>query len=274
MRRIAICNHKGGVGKTSLTVHLSGALAEMGLHVLLVDADSQGDLSSVFLDDPETLPYTLADFFTGSGLPARSILQPGRFPNIAILPADKRLNDLDKTTGYAESPLAEVLADALDDLADAFDVALLDCPPRPHLTGYASLVAADELLVPVQASQFSMRSLAPLHEEVQLVQQHWNPALTIRGYLMSMVPPRAKRQEEMRATLTQALGAERLLRSMVPLMEAFETAVNLRRPITLTVKNKPARNKAANVIRELAQELLGVKEVEHVGHTDTPTAAA
>src|SRR5712691_1255274 len=68
LKKIAIVNHKGGVGKTSTSVHLAGALAEMGYRILLVDCDSQGDLSALFLSGHENLPYTIADVFAGTGI--------------------------------------------------------------------------------------------------------------------------------------------------------------------------------------------------------------
>lgn len=259
IKRIAVCNHKGGVGKTSLTTHAAGAIAELGRRVLLVDGDSQGDLSALFLPTPEALRYTVADLFSGAGVLARDVLQPTAYPNISILPADKRLNQVDMTHGYAESPTALALADAVSELADEFDYVLYDCPPRPHLTGFAALVGSDEVIVPVQPSQFSVRSLATLHEEVDLVKRSLNPRLRLRGYLLSLVPTRSATQVKLRQMLTSAFGEELVLGSVVPVMASLDTAINMRKPIVAHAK----KSKAAEIIRSLVAEILGGNEHGH-----------
>src|SRR5207302_9952108 len=95
--KFAITLHKGGVGKTTTTTNLAGALAAQGQRVLLIDCDSQGDLSSVLLDDHEKLPHTVADLFADTGVLAEHLIRPTHFARIAIIPADRRLDRFQRT---------------------------------------------------------------------------------------------------------------------------------------------------------------------------------
>ncbi len=254
LNRIAIVNHKGGVGKTSTTIHLAGVLVEMGYRVAIFDCDSQGDLSAVFLTDHEKLPYSITDVFAGTGVAAKDILQPTAFEGIFVAPADHRLNLVDKTHGFEHDANVAALADAVSQIERDFDFILFDCPPRPHLSGYAALVAAREVIVPCQPSQFSVRSLATLSDEVRRVQQTLNPQLRVRGYFLSLVSPHSTTQATCRRLLTGTLGADRVFKTAIPLMPAFDTAINLRKPITEHARSSPA----AAVFRRFALELLGV----------------
>ena len=126
--------------------------------------------------------------------------------------------------------------------------------PRPHLSGYAALVAAREVIVPCQPSHFSVRSLATLSDEVRRVQQTLNPKLRVRGYFLSLVSPHSTTQATCRRLLNDALGADRVFKTAIPLMPVFDMAVNLRKPITEHARSSPA----AAVFRRFALELLGV----------------
>jgi chromosome partitioning protein len=253
MRKIAIINHKGGVGKTSTTVHLSGSLAAMGYRVLICDCDSQGDLSSIYLTDHEALPYSIADIFGGRGLPTADLVQPTFHDNIFVIPADARLNQVDKTHGFEEDPNVQALADAVSQVEAEFDFIIFDCPPRPHLSSFAALIAATEVLIPCQASQFSVRSMAKLLQEIDLAKRSLNPQLKIAGYFLSMVSSRSSTQQKYREMLVEALGEELVLKTAIPVMATFESAINYGKPVSI---HSP-KSKAAQVMSAFAMELIG-----------------
>ena len=253
MRKIAIINHKGGVGKTSTTVHLSGTLAAMGYRVLICDCDSQGDLSALYVPGHEALPYSIADIFGGNMIPTKELVQQTLYPNICVITADARLNVFDKTHGFENDPNVHCLADAVSEVEADFDFVLYDCPPRPHLSSFAALVSASEVLIPCQASQFSVRSMAKLMQEIELAQQHLNPQLKIRGYFLSMISSRSTTQQKYREMLVEALGDELVLRTAIPIMATFESAINVGKPISA---HSP-KSKAAQVMTDFAMELIG-----------------
>jgi chromosome partitioning protein len=251
-RKIAIVNHKGGVGKTCLSIHLAGAFAEMGYRALACDCDSQGDLSKVYLPKHSQSPHTIADIFSGTGILTKDLTQATQYQNLWVLPADFRLNAHDKTAEYHLDPAARLLADALTEVEHEFDMIVFDCPPRPHLTGFAALVAANEVIVPVVPSRFAIECMSSLHWELDAVRQRLNPNLRLRGYVLSLVKPRSTTHQTYRGLLAASLQAGSLLETMIPEMAALDTAINLGKPVTV---HSP-RSKSAAVIRAFAKELL------------------
>jgi chromosome partitioning protein len=262
LHKIAIVNHKGGVGKTCLSIHLGGAFAEMGYRTLLCDCDSQGDLSKVYLPNYKDLPYTMADIFAGSAVPTREIIQPTAYKNLCVIPADFRLNAHDKTTEYHRDPKVRLLADALTEVEHDFDIIMLDCPPRPHLTGFAALVAATEIIVPVVPTRFAIESMVSLHSELDAVRERLNPNLRLRGYVLSLVKGRSATHRTYGELLSASVQAGPMLKTAVPEMAALDTALNLGRPVTAY----SPRSRSASVIRAFARELLAEHTVGNGRH--------
>lgn len=252
MKKIAIINQKGGVGKTTTAANLAGAFAEAGYRTLLLDCDSQGDLSTLFLPGHEQLPHSIADIFGGTPLAIRDLIHPLVHGDLFLIPADHRLNQFDKTFAYEDDPHALMLADALAEVEKEFDIILFDCAPRAHLSSFAALVAATDVLVPVQPSQFAVASLLTLHREIEAVRASRNPDLSVRGYFLSMLNPRSPTQQACRQALIQSLGAELVLKTAIPAMATFDTAINLGMPVTMHAP----RSKAAAAVRAFALELL------------------
>ncbi len=255
LKKIAVINQKGGVGKTTTAVNLAGAFAELGYRTLMLDCDSQGDLSTIFLPGHEELPHSIADIFAGSPIPIKDLIHQLPQENLFLIPGDRRLNQFDKTYGYEQDPQALALADALSTVQENFDLIVFDCAPRAHLSSFAALVAATDVLVPVQPSQFAIGSILTLHQEIESVRASRNPKLTVRGYFLSMLKPRSPTQKACHETLVQALGKELVLKTAIPEMATFDTAINMGKPVTVHAP----RSKAANLVRTFARELLGVE---------------
>src|SRR5207253_9532505 len=115
--------------------------------------------------------------------------------NIAVVTADERLNVVDKTHGFGSDPNATCLADAVAAVQDQYDYILFDCPPRPHLSAFAALCAATHVVIPCEPSQFSVRSMVPLMEEIELARKTFNPQLQLLGYFLSKVTNRSRTQD-------------------------------------------------------------------------------
>ena len=255
---IALCNLKGGVGKTSTTFHLAGTMAKEGRRVLCLDVDPQASLTQGFFgpDMMRALPRhsTIAALF-GDGLapsPDELIRQTG-IPGLAIVPGSGYLT----RHNVPEPWLAEIddqraLAGFTSEVRGEFDVIMLDCPPNLHLCAWAALTAANHLVVPLQAEDFGSQGIAAILDCVDAVRSGPNPGLQLAGYLLTMHNPRLGVHRAYETMLRELYGDE-VMTSTVPLGTDFKEAVAVRKPI---VAYKP-KGASAKAIKALADELLG-----------------
>ena len=169
MDSLAITNQKGGVGKTALTVNLGGALAEDGRRVLLVDLDPQGHLTEALGLGETTEPATLAAAMLGTWTgDARELVTSYR-PLLDVIPTNVDAFLLEQRL-YQERGREHRLARVLEQLADAYDVALIDCPPSLGSLTDNALVAARRALVPTQSEDTALRALRLLLSQVESVE--------------------------------------------------------------------------------------------------------
>lgn len=186
MKVIAITNQKGGVGKTTTTVNLAAALAEQGLRVLLVDLDPQASATSV-MGAKENSHGSIYHALIGEKA-ARDLVLPTRVPNLSIIPADLDMAGAEIEVARMENHILQ-LRQALADVREqnAFDFALLDCPPSLGILMSNALAAADEILVPIQCEYYALEGLSLLMEVTERIRSSGaNPNLAISGLLMTM----------------------------------------------------------------------------------------
>ena len=186
MKIIAITNQKGGVGKTTTTVNLSAALAEAGQRVLLVDIDPQASATSV-LGLKESASGSIYQALIGARH-ARELILPTRIPNLSAIPADLHMAGAEIELARMDDhmiQLRKVLADIRDQ--NAFDFALLDCPPSLGILMTNALAAADEILVPIQCEYYALEGLGLLMDVTERIRASGaNPTLSISGLLLTM----------------------------------------------------------------------------------------
>ena len=194
MARIyAICNQKGGVGKTVTAVSLGIGLAREGKRVLLVDVDAQGSLTaSLGYQQPDQMEVTLATVMRKviQDLP----LQPGlgilhHSEGVDLLPANIELSGLEVTLVNTMSR-ETVLRECLSGIQEQYDVILLDCCPSLGMLTINALAAADQVLIPVQANYLSIKGLEQLLRTISKVRRQINPKLGIAGILVTMADMR------------------------------------------------------------------------------------
>ncbi|MBU1180485.1 AAA family ATPase, partial [Patescibacteria group bacterium] len=158
---IAVANQKGGVGKTNITFNLSGALSEKNKRLLLIDLDQQGNLSSSFLENIYTLEFTIVNLFLDNDIDIAKVIQKTSFQNIDIVPSNIDLSKID--LHLAGEPDAQYfLADKLKDLKGGYNYIIIDCPPSLGLATRIGLVAADEVIIPLECQEWAVKGTAYL----------------------------------------------------------------------------------------------------------------
>jgi chromosome partitioning protein len=181
---IALANQKGGVGKTTTAVNLSGELARHGLRVLLIDCDPQGNATTSLGIAKRDLQSTTYDVVMGLVEAKEAVRTTGR-AGFDIIPASEHL-----AGAMVELTTVEQrewrLAEALGQLDGAYDRILIDCPPSLGLLTLNSLCAAGRILIPLQCEYLALEGLAQLKGTIDRVQQHLNPTLSILGVVMTM----------------------------------------------------------------------------------------
>ncbi len=206
MRKIAVLNQKGGVGKTTSVVNIAAALANMGSRVLVIDFDPQGHLTTHLGLDPEKIEAGSYKVLTQSATVEQQMMLAR--PNLWLLPSNIDLVG-------AESELVSVvgreiiLREALVGLEDKLDYIIVDCAPSLGLLTLNALAAVDEILIPLQPHFLGLQGLGKLLQTVSLVNKRINPKLQVKGVLLCMFESRASLPQEVKADIEGFLQSAR-----------------------------------------------------------------
>ena len=216
----AICNQKGGVGKTVTAVNLGIGLAREGKKVLLVDMDSQGSLTaSLGYQQPDQMENTLATILGRIILdepvsPGEGILHQAEA--VDLLPANIELSGLEVTLVNTMSR-ETILREYLNSVREQYDVILLDCCPSLGMLTINALAAADQVLIPMQAHYLSIKGLEQLIRTISNVKRKINPGLEIAGILITMADLRTTYSREIIELLRNSYGDKlRIFNSIIP----------------------------------------------------------
>ena len=184
---IAITNQKGGVGKTTTAINLSASLAHLKARVLLVDADPQGNASTGSGIDKNALEYGLQQVLLNEVKIENALLNTAYGYDILATNGDLTAAEVE----LIQAPhRAQVMEQHLACIAHHYDFIIIDCPPALNTLTLATLVAATELIIPMQCEYFAMEGLAALISTMQQVKAHLNPKLKLLGILRTMYDPR------------------------------------------------------------------------------------
>ncbi len=248
-KTIAVCNQKGGTGKTTTTVNLASALASLGKKVLIVDMDPQGNASSGVGVNKNEINESLYDVLLQK-VPTSQALIKTNFQNLDIIPCNINL------TG-AEIELVGVLSretrlkKAIEAIKANYDFIFIDSPPSLGLLTLNALVAADAILVPIQCEFYALEGVSQLLNTISLVKDGLNPELHIEGVLMTMADFRTNLTNEVISEIRNYFK-EKVYKSIIPRNIRLSEAPSFGKPINVYDNTSLGATK----YNELAEEFL------------------
>jgi chromosome partitioning protein len=249
-RIVAVCNQKGGVGKTTTTINLGAALAEQGRRVLLVDFDPQGALSVGLGIQPHELELTVYNLLMERGVQAHDTVMKTNVTGMDLLPSNIDLSGAEVQLVH-EVGREFVLGGVLEPLIPDYDIILIDCQPSLGLLTVNALACSDGVLVPLECEYFAMRGVALLMETIDKVSTRLNPKLGIDGLLATMYDARTLHSREVLARVVAGFG-DKVFHTVINRTVRFPDATVAGEPIT---SFDPA-SLGASSYRDLAREVL------------------
>jgi chromosome partitioning protein len=249
-RTVAVCNQKGGVGKTTTTINLGAALAEQGRRVLLVDFDPQGALSVGLGIQPHDIDGTIYNLLMERDVTAHDVLFKTGVNGMDLVPSNIDLSGAEVQLVH-EVGREYVLGGVLEPLVPEYDVIMIDCQPSLGLLTINALACADGVVIPLECEYFAMRGVALLMETIDKVSRRLNTKLTIDGLLATMYDSRTLHTREVLASMVNGFG-DQVFHTVINRTVRFPDATVAGEPIT----SFDSGSMGANSYRELAKEVL------------------
>ncbi|MEF3405144.1 ParA family protein [Agromyces sp. CCNWLW203] len=248
-RIIALCNQKGGVGKTTTTINLGATLAEYGRRVLAIDFDPQGALSAGLGVPTHDVP-TIYDLLLSRTLDPADVIQKTSVEGLDVIPANIDLSAAEVHL-VTEVAREQILASVLRRVSADYDVILIDCQPSLGLLTVNALTASHGVVIPLECEYFALRGVALLIETIDKVRDRLNPAIQLDGILATMYDSRTLHSREVLERVVDAFGDE-VLETVITRTVKFPDASVAGTPIT----EFAPEHQASRAYRQLARELV------------------
>ncbi|MGY1753247.1 ParA family protein [Blastococcus sp. SYSU D01042] len=251
-RVIAMCNQKGGVGKTTSTINLGAALTEFGRKVLLIDLDPQGALSVGLGVPAQTMDRTIYNALMERRTSLRDVRVHTDVPGLDLVPSNIDLSAAEVQL-VSEVAREQTLLRVLADVRDEYDYILIDCQPSLGLLTVNALTAAQGVMIPLECEFFSLRGVALLVDTIDKVKERLNPQLEISGILATMYDPRTVHCKEVFSRVVEAFG-DTVFQTVIQRTVRFPETTVAGQPITTWAPT----SSGASAYRDLAKEVLAL----------------
>lgn len=246
---IAICNQKGGVGKTSTAVSLASYLALEGRKSLLIDLDPQGNATSGLGIDKKNIQKSIYHALLES-VPLSDIILPTCVNNLFVVPSNQDLSGLEVEL-VSELGREGRLKKALGTLDASYEFVIIDCPPSFGLLTINALTGSHSLIIPIQCEYYALEGLSQLVKTINLVKDNLNSTLEIEGIVMTMADFRTNLTQEVINEVRKFFG-NKVYSTVIPRNIRISEAPGFGKPIALYDKE----SEGAKKYKELAKEFL------------------
>jgi len=225
---IAICNQKGGTGKTTTAINLSTYLSIQGRKVVLIDLDPQGNSTSGLGIDKNSLKDTIYDILINN-VDVTLCLTKSYVDKLQVIPAD--INLIGAELELMDSPHRERrLLSVIENIRQSYDYIIIDAPPSLGFLTLNALVACDSVIIPVQCEYFALEGLGQLLKTINLVKERFNPKLEIEGVLLTMADFRTNLTTEV-INETRSFFKDKVFRTIIPRSIRLSEAPGFGKPI-------------------------------------------
>jgi chromosome partitioning protein len=249
-RVVALCNQKGGVGKTTSAINLGAALAELGRRVLLVDFDPQGALTAGLGVQPQQVDRTIYNLIMEPNLGIDEVMVKTAVPGIDLLPSNIELSAAEIQL-VSEVAREQALSRVLAPVRDEYDFVLIDCQPSLGLLTVNALTAAHGVIIPLECEYFSLRGVALLiGTTIEKVQQRLNPDLKLDGILATMYDGRTLHGREVFSRILDAFG-DTVFDTVITRTVRFPETTVAGEPITSWAPTSAGARAYRNLAREV-----------------------
>lgn len=248
-RIIAVANQKGGVGKTTTSINLAAALAELDKKVLLIDTDPQGNATSGFGIEKNELDNTIYELILEEcGI--RDCIIEDVIPNVSVIPSNVNLAAAEiELIGIERKEF--ILKNAVDYINDKYDYIIIDCPPSLNMLTINSMTTADSILVPIQCEYYALEGLSQLIHTINLVKERLNPELEMEGVVFTMYDSRTNLSMQVVENVKSNLK-QYIFTTLIPRNIRLAEAPSFGMPI---IKYDP-KSSGAEAYLNLAKELI------------------
>lgn len=247
----AVVNQKGGVGKTTTTVNLAAYLATFGKRILLIDIDPQSNASVGLGVEKASIELCLYNVIS-EGVPVAEVIKKTNIANLDVLPSTPKLAGAEVELVTMEQRETR-LKDALAGIQDNYDIMVIDCPPSLSLLTVNALTAADEVIIPIQCEYYALEGISQLTHTLELVRENLNPALKIRGIVLTMFDPRTLLSSQVAEEARKYFGSK-VFKTVIPRNVRLAEAPSFGQPILFYDPGSKGAEAYENLCREVLDD--------------------